>query len=79
VANFLIVNNDYPEGPYPSDILSGIFKTSINATEKGLGEANLNANHWIIRFHSNLLDTSVFLHLHSIYTTAEKSGICAPI
>jgi hypothetical protein len=66
VANFLIVNNDYPEGPYSSDILNGIFKTSINATEKGLGEAKLKANHWIIRFHSNLLDTSVFLHLHSI-------------
>jgi hypothetical protein len=62
----MIINQEYPDGPYPADILSEIFKKSIQATENGLNEAKLKANHYIIRFHSNLLDTSVFLHLHSI-------------
>jgi hypothetical protein len=66
MAEFLILNVEYPDGLYPDEVLKSIFEATIGQLEKGIGEMGLKANHFIIQFNSSLMDHSVPMHLHKL-------------
>lgn len=63
-AKFLILNNSYPNGPYPESILYNIFGKCIRQLEIGSKEMKIKPTHMLVRLNSALMNHPVSLWLH---------------